>query len=110
MSEVKSFGRGSAPVLFEVNGETFSALPDIPADSIFSVYNAYRKHSTGEQATGEDAYRSIKTLLETVLYDDSVARLMKRMSDKEKPVGIGTITEVIQWLFGDVYGLNPTRK
>lgn len=110
MSEIKKFGRGAEPVMFEVNGEVYSALPDIPADSIFSVYNAYRNHSTGDQAGGEDAYRSIKTLIETVLYDESASRLLKRMSDKEKPVGIGTITEIIQWLFGEVYGLNPTRK
>lgn len=111
MTTPKQFGRGVEPVPFEVDGELFHALPDVPADSVLTIYAKYRnKDSQDSDAarTGE-ALSSLKELLGEFLYDESYARIVKRMSSKENPIGISTLTNIIQWLMGDVYGLNPTQ-
>jgi hypothetical protein len=111
MTTPKQFGRGNSPVPFEINGELFHAVPDIPADSVIHIFNKYKGVGSVESGTRDhDAMvGTLKDLLSEFLYDDSYTRLVKGMGDKESPIGLGTLTEVIQWLLGDVYGLNPTQ-
>lgn len=104
-SDIKDFSRPRPRIRFKIDGDVFEAAPAIPADVL--VEFASRFGDLDSVAHGE-RLGVLTSVLDMVLLPESYALLRKRMSDREHPVELDQLSEVIVHLM-EKYGLRPTQ-
>ena len=115
---VRSFKSKKPPVVFDIDEETFTAYSVLPADT----YGEFAEKVLLLQRSGSDyqgpnkvtltVQESIKTVLDAIelcLDDESIARIVPRLSDKNNPLTAETMTEVLLWLL-DHLGISGDSK
>lgn len=115
MSETKQFGR-TQPVTFKIGNQTFEAAAEVSSAVMLDMANLRPKE--GENRSHEDQIKMMVGIFEDVLSADSFERLRAGLNSRKKPgdtegadpIGLHTIMEVVEWLFGEVYGERPTQK
>lgn len=106
MSE-KSFSSRKPPVTFDIDGEEFRAYRVLPARQFadfaekVTYLNRGNESYTGADKvdlTMQDTISVVLEAIELCLDDDSITRLAARIKDRENPVDITTMTEMLVWL------------
>lgn len=106
MSQPKDFSRPRERVAFTIDGDTFEAAPAIPAEILAEF--ATRYEDAGEAEGAKAQYQMLVTVLDLVLVPDSCALLQARMRDRERPVDLDQLNDIVIWLM-EQYGLRPTQ-
>lgn len=116
MTGIKQFGNGNKLLHFQINGEDFYAAPEISSEVMLDM--AELKGKLGEESDIKTKINAFAEVFQEVLTEDSYNRLLAGMKSKKRPgdetstepdpIGIGTVSEIMEWLFGDVYGKRPT--
>lgn len=114
MTEVKQFGN-SQPVRFKIGNVEFEAVPEVAADVMLEFADLKDKLSETDDVKSKINTMAgiFKDILSTESYDRLVAGLKsrKKPGDVEgvDPIGLHTLVEVIEWMFGEAYGKRPTQ-
>lgn len=100
------FGRARKRILFTVDEDQFEAALALPAETFVEFTVRFNEYT---EADGwAENFKALDTALELVLLTDSYTRLHARFSDKEHPVEIEQMADIIMWLL-EQYGLRPTQ-
>lgn len=103
---VKDFGRARKPIPFNVDVDQFQAAVALPAE-VFVEFTT--KFANAEESdTWAENYGHLRDALELVLLEESFTRLNARFRDKERPVELEQMADIIMWLL-EQYGLRPTQ-
>ncbi len=97
----KDFGSGNAdvePLTFDLHGETFVCLPQVPGKFLLDL----AKNSASEDA-GENA-EIITKFFSQVLEDESFERFDALLEDKRRVVTMETLGEIVSWLMEEYSG------
>lgn len=106
---MREFNRSRAePVRFSMDGDVFDAVPEIPATMMVGLV---KKFAGLNDADGDPITRFEQALdvLRQLLTPDSRETFERRLSDSANPIGLRQVTELVQWLLGEVYGQRPTQ-
>lgn len=105
MGKKFSVGEVSEPVVFEIDEDSFEAIPSnrLPAGQLakyFSLINDSRIFDAHEH------------FFKTVLTEDSYKLFSERMESVENPITVNVMGDVAAWLLGEVYmqGEAPTAE
>jgi hypothetical protein len=104
---VKSFGKVRTKHLFRVDDtdDVFEAVSAIPAETLADFAGRF---ANMEDLDVSKRFGVIIDVLEMVLLPTSFAILRKRMSDKENPIELNQLNDILVWLL-EQYGLRPTQ-
>lgn len=98
-------GQPKPPVDFDIDGETFQAVPVPPAEALLAVFR-----SQAETGRSGASVLAIYEYLDLVLIDESAERFAARLRSKENPIDNGTVNDLFRWLNGEVYAARPTGR
>lgn len=101
----RDFSRPRPRIVFTVDTEEFEACPAIPAD-ILLEFSARYEDAANLKGLGSQ-YEALTSLLELVLLEDSHARLRGRLRDRQHPVDLDQLNDIVVWLM-ECYGARPT--
>lgn len=104
---MKRFETNKTPVLFQIDDDTFMCVREIPAGRLVDLLKLQ-----GELSQANDRTRLLDVIMEIVnmvLLPDAITKFEARLRDKENPIGLRTLVDVMKWLLGDAYGLRPTQ-
>lgn len=104
---VKDFSQARPPIRFTIDGDTFEAASDIPAEVLVQFANRFNDLNL-KTLDPEAQYRTLMSVMELVLFPASFASLTGRTKDLERPVTLPQLSDVIAWLLGE-YGMRPTQ-
>lgn len=115
MNAPKQFGRTSV-IPFAIGNLKLEAAPEVSAKVMLNMANL--RGEMGEDVSNEKKINTMSTIFKKILSDADYKALMaglqseKVPGDEEgaDPIGIHTLIEVVEWLFGEVYGGRPTQK
>lgn len=108
-SGVKDFSR-EVVVRFKINHvggpqkgqpEFFDGVPGLPALALIEFASLYEK--LDNTANAEEFER----IVNIVLTDDSATRFLGRLRDKDDPISLTQLMDVLPWLM-EQYGMRPT--
>lgn len=108
MPEIKDFSRKRKQLIFKIDDDTFHATPAIPAEVMIQFAERFSSADPTKMEIKEQV-TIFRDVLELALLPDSMALMRKRMSDRENPVDMSQLDEVITWLFEE-YGMRPTTE
>lgn len=104
---LKDFSRPRKRVAFVIDGDIFEAPPVIPAMVLMDYTKSFAAtKDTADPAANMDA---MTRLLEMILQPSSYALFVQRLGDRERPIGLDQLQEVIEFLMGE-YGMRPTQQ
>ncbi len=103
---LKDFSRPRTRVRFAVDGDVFDAPPVIPAQVLMEF--ASRSKAAADAGSLDQRLAVVLDTLETILMPESYALLSARIRDKDRPVGLEQLNDILEWLL-EQYGLRPTR-
>lgn len=109
---LKDFSRPRKRVAFTIDDDTFEAPPVIPAQILldFTVrFESMSKKNKGGEVSPAENLKIMSDLLELILIPASYQLFIKRLSDRENPIELSQLQDVIEWLLGQ-YGLRPTKS
>jgi hypothetical protein len=92
-------------VRFRIDDDMFDGVPGIPALTLMKFGVLYDGLSETDIMNKPDVFAEMFNL---ILTDDSAARFNARMSDKNNPITMTQVMEIIPWLMEE-YGMRPTR-
>lgn len=104
---MKDFTEPGKKIEFKIDDDVFYGVSDLPA---FSVLDFSAALDAPELITQDPAKAAqmFTDLIKMVLEPDSAELMFARMRNSGKPIGIGTIKQLIPWLL-EQYGLRPTQ-
>jgi len=102
---MKDFTKKRTPITFRVDEDTFEAAPAIPAEVLtdFAV-----KFADVESLPALKRVEALAEVLEMILKPASFELMKSRMKDKEQPIEIDQLNDIIAWLM-EQYGQRPTQ-
>jgi hypothetical protein len=107
MTEIKDFSKVRKRIRFQIDEDVFEAAPAVPADILID----YTQEFAGvdpEKIPVDQQLKVFRSVLELTLLPESLERFTARMRNRENPIEIDQIGDVITWLFEE-YGLRPTE-
>lgn len=102
--EVKDFSN-RADVQFRIDDDLFQGVPNIAALQLLEFANLSDQLTDASMA---DQPKIFKALVDLLLTPDSALRFSERMGDRENPISIIQVQQVIEWLM-ERYGMRPTQ-
>lgn len=106
-NQMKRFETRREPVLFQIDDDTFMCVREIPAGALIDLLKAHTDlQGTTDRGRMVDL---IMQIMEELMLPSAYAKFVDRMRDKENPIGLRTIVDVMKWLLGEAYGLRPTQ-
>ena len=102
---MKDFTKKRTKIEFQAYGDIFEASPAIPAD-ILTTFVV--KFSDVENLPSLKRVEAMTEVLEMVLKPASFELIQKRKKDREKPLDLDQLNEIIIWLM-EQYGQRPTQ-
>lgn len=106
MAEIRDFSKKRKDISFRVDDDIFHAAPGVPADVLMDFAAEFSGLTT--QATVDQQLKAFRGMFEVVLLPESLKRFNERMRDRENPIEIDQVEEIISWLM-EQYGLRPTE-
>jgi hypothetical protein len=108
MTKFKDFGTGSEtdqtePIVFKIHGEEFTCKPAIQGKVLISLAS----QAASEDAS--DAAKSITTLFDSVLIEESLERFNLLLVDDKRIVSVETLSEIVAWLI-ETYTQRPNQQ
>lgn len=104
--DLKDFSEPRKRVAFTIDGDVFEAPPVIPAMVLMEY--AKKFSSVGEDDDVENHMGAMVSVLQLILRPASYALFMERLSSQEKPISLGQLQNVIEFLMGE-YGMRPIQ-
>lgn len=95
----------SDPVQFSMDGDTFEAVPEIPAYVLAELVERFSTATTTDAAA---QFKQMLSVIRQLLVPDSRDLFERRLSDGANPISLPQLQELITWLMGEVYGARPT--
>jgi hypothetical protein len=105
MTEIRDFTKKRKPIIFREGDDVFHAAPGLPAQVMLEFATRFQGMSI--EATVDQQLEAFTSVLEIALLPESYKRFAERMADRENPIEIDQIEEIITWLM-EQYGLRPT--
>lgn len=102
---MKDFSRKRKSIRFQVDDDVFEATPAIPAEVLTSFAV---KFSDVDNLPAVERVSVLTEVLEMVLKTESFKLFRVRMNDRDNPIELDQINEVIMWLM-EQYGQRPTQ-
>lgn len=106
-SGLKDFSRPRTRVAFQIDGDVFEAPPVIPAMVMMQYTKTFS--AMGADASADDQMAAMTGVLEMVLYPASYTHFIARLGDRERPIGLDQLQEVLEYLM-ESYGMRPTQQ
>lgn len=107
MSEIKDFSKIRKRIQFQVDEDIFEAAPAVPAEILMDFAGQFAG-TDPEKVSVEEQLTIFMSVLDLVLLPESLKRFRDRMRDRERPIEIDQVEQIISWLFEE-YGLRPTQ-
>jgi len=101
---MKDFSRKREKIEFQVDEDVFEAAPAIPAGVLTQFVV---KFSGVENLPASERVKAFGEVLEMVLKPESFERFLRRLEDRERPIDINQLNDIIVWLM-EQYGQRPT--
>lgn len=101
--EVKDFTLAPKGQKFKIDDDIFETIPEIPLGHFAEFAKI-----VGLNFRDEGAVDAIIEMLMKFLVDESATLFRSRTTDKKKPIALGHVLPIINWLL-EVYGLRPTQ-
>lgn len=105
MEQTKSFSRNRPRIQFEIDGDLFTAASGLPAGTLAEFGVRYADAASDKGI--EEQFESLSGVLSLVLLPDSYKLFGERLHDRERPIDLEQLNDVIVWLL-EQYGLRPT--
>lgn len=106
MTEIRDFSKKRKDISFRVDDDMFHAARGVPAEVLLDFASEFSGMETS--ATVDQQLKAFRSMLEVVLVPDSLKRFNERMRDRENPIEIDQVEEIVTWLM-EQYGLRPTE-
>lgn len=106
MTEMKDFTRARDQIRFRIDGDVFEACPAIPAEILLEFAARYEDAAKIEGAALQ--YEALSGVLKLVLLETSYSVLSKRLRDRNHPVDMDQLNDIVVWLM-EQYGARPTQ-
>ena len=106
MTEIKDFTKRRKVPTFRIDGDVFTAVAAIPAEEMISFAEQITTADPTQMSPREQVVLLRKTL-ENMLTPESLALFQRRMADRQNPIDMEQLNDVVEWLFEE-YGLRPT--
>lgn len=103
---MKDFSRERNKIQFKINDDIFECRPELAADVLLDFTEKFG--AVKEDGDGSDSRAILTEVLEEVLQPPSFTRFRQRMADRDNPIGMVQVNQVIEWVFEE-YGLRPTQ-
>lgn len=105
MIRVKDFSKARPTVEFRIDDDMFFAFPALPARVL--VEFAMTFDGVNQETPADKQMDAMLSILERALQPDSYKRFAARVEDREKPIDLEQINDIMEWMLGE-YGLRPT--
>jgi hypothetical protein len=102
---MKDFTKKTEEKTFRIDGDVFQAARAIPAEILAEFAT---KFSDVANTPTSSQFQVFAEALDLVLLPESYELIRRRMKDKENPVELDQLSDIIVWLLGE-YGLRPTQ-
>lgn len=102
---MKQFTTSTTPVEFAIDDDTFHCPAEIPAGMWLDLINLNEQLSEADTAK---QFGLVTELFSMVLPEDEYKVFDARLHDRQKPIGMMLLVDIIEWLLGEAYGMRPT--
>jgi hypothetical protein len=106
MTEIRDFSKKRRDISFRVDDDLFHAARGVPAEVLLDFATEFSSMETS--ATVDQQLKAFRSMLEVVLLPESLKRFSERMRDRENPIEIDQVEDIVTWLM-EQYGLRPTE-
>jgi hypothetical protein len=106
MTEMRDFSKKRTDIFFRVDDDVFQAARGVPAEVLLGFATEFQNMDT--TTTVDQQLKAFRALLDVVLMPESLERFNERMRDRENPIEIDQVEEIVTWLM-EQYGLRPTE-
>lgn len=90
------------PVTFELDGEEFTAVPQVPGARLLDFI------ADADSGDGGRAAQALVDFLTGVIVEEDRERFVSLIHDPDKVVEIDTLAEICEWMVGE-YAKRPTE-
>jgi hypothetical protein len=101
---VRDFSAPRRNVSFKIDDDTFQGVNDLPAMALIEFAGMVDQLNELEVAQQPQIFTQ---LFQMVLEPTSSELFLRRMGDREKPISLGQLMEIMPWIM-EQYGLRPT--
>jgi hypothetical protein len=106
MTEMRDFSKKRKDITFRVDEDVFQAARGVPAEVLLDFAREFAGMDVS--ATVDQQLKAFRSLLDVVLLPESLERFNARMRDRENPIEIDQVEDIVTWLMEE-YGLRPTE-
>ena len=106
MAEIRDFTKKRDDISFRVDDDMFHAARGVPADVLMDFATQFSGMSLSTPV--DEQLKAFRGVLELVLLPESLQLFNARMRDRENPIEIDQVEQIITWLM-EKYGLRPTE-
>ena len=106
MAEIRDFTKKRDDITFRVDDDIFHAARGVPAEVLMDFATQFSGMNL--ETPVDEQLKAFRGVFELVLLPESLERFNLRMRDRENPIDIGQVEEIITWLM-EKYGLRPTE-
>ncbi len=103
--DMKDFTRKRSKIEFQIDDDVFEASPAIPADILTDFVVQF---AGVENLPALKRVEALTEVLSMVLKPESFERFAARKKDRDNPIDLEQINDIIVWLM-EQYGQRPTR-
>lgn len=93
-------------VQFKIDDDVFEGIPDLPALDLVQFIGELSRISETDNMREQTVL--FEKLFRLMLVPESADRFVARMGDREKPISLQQIQDIMPWMLGE-YGLRPTE-
>lgn len=105
-NNVKRFETRQEPVIFHIDDDAFMCVREIPAGTLIDLLKVQQ-----ELSTTADRARQLDLIMQLVgelMLPEALQKFERRLHDKDNPIPLRLVIDVMRWLLGEAYGLRPT--
>lgn len=100
------------PITFSFEGRTFRCVDEMPWPLLEEILGAVPTDEHGrplENAASVGLTLALATFFRQVVVDEDLPAVEEVLRRKQNPMGVATLTEIVQWLV-EVYTGRPTER
>lgn len=106
----KSFTTRKDRIDFDIDEEVFYLKPNVSAGQMFNVSSLKGKMDAAMGDPDSNAGTVLMKELAHVFEEESFTRFERRFWGEYGPIDIATFNDIIEWIFGEALGKEPTPK
>ncbi len=104
----KDFTKKRSEIAFGLDGETFECVKALAPDDLQKFALAMQGNGSEEKIAIDVMLERVKNAFGFVLQDEAKPRFLAKFSDRENPVDIEQLTDIVGWLT-EQYTARPTE-